>query len=102
MTDVLTITPADLAAVLERLAEIQAALARPVECEQPPPKLLLPRPETAESLSCSISQLDALRRAGILPAVYIDGNPRWAVADLEQFIESRRGAEPTRKRQPRK
>lgn len=53
------------------------------------PRLLTPA-QVAERLAVSRSAIYAWIRAGHLPAIYVGRLPRFAEADVLQFIDSRR------------
>jgi len=51
---------------------------------------LLVRERAADQLAVSPSQLDREARKGAIPVILIDRRPRFCVADLETYINSRR------------
>ena len=51
---------------------------------------LLTREQAAEHLKLSLSQLDRESRKGALSEILLDRRPRYSLADLEIYINSRR------------
>jgi predicted DNA-binding transcriptional regulator AlpA len=59
---------------------------------------LLDREEVGERLSMSTSAVDRASRKGELPRINIDRKPRFAVPDIQAYIDSRRSSGSRRRR----
>ncbi len=51
------------------------------------PPLLLKTPDAADVLQVSIRKLADLTSRGVIPAVKIDGSVRYAMSDLQAFVQ---------------
>jgi hypothetical protein len=58
---------------------------------------LLARDEVAEQLTTSTSQIDRAARKGELTRINLDRKPRFAVSDIQAYVDSRRSTGPRRR-----
>ncbi|WP_428938862.1 helix-turn-helix domain-containing protein [Fontivita pretiosa] len=82
------------AALADLLREAVAQVIREAPPRQalPPPQpepLLVDRAGAAKLLGLSASTVDAMRRAGELPVIYVGAAPRFPVAGLREWAQAR-------------